>query len=201
MDIALAQSNLSLAGVHRITNMMIMGGVLQIVYYCTIVYVGNNFEDEILKPEYGAVYYLSFFCFVGAIMLYDASLISLGRALGTPTNRWIKASMGIAAFSFVMPLVGLVAATLFDVFFGIFGGVAQISSLLAITLMAVGCLRGRNLPRPISLGLLAVGLSTFPVIMIFAIPMGIPMHYTSELPFAAEGLCWIGVAWLLRRSV
>lgn len=183
-----------------VSQALILGGITQVIYYFVSVMYGLTVGSEIYQPEDGLIFYVAGFTFSVPILLYNISLLHMGKVLSVHKSRWIIASSVITAISLLCVPVGLAASAVADVRYGNFAGLGQVTSLLAITLLAVGVLRSHALPRTLAWLLLGVGLSTFPFIILFAIPMGIPIYYTSELPFAAEGLAWVAFALLLRQG-
>lgn len=165
-------------------HLLITGGLVQIGYYIVSIIYGLTDGSDIYKPEDGIIFYIAGISFTIPIVCYDLGMLEMGRKLREAAPRLVTASLVIAVISLLCIPIGLAVALTSDVRFGEFAGLGQISSLLAVTLLAIAVLRSRALSPMLGWMLLGVGLITFPVIILFA----------------AEGMAWIAFALMLNKA-
>jgi hypothetical protein len=145
--------------------------------------------------------------FLALAALFVAALCALNLGLGTlalaarPRNPILGAlALAVALLAFVGPPLAFITRVLAGETMGGLAGMSVIGSCLAATLLGAATLRSGLLPRRAAGLLLALGLITFPLVVLLGMVanLWLPAWVTDELPFAIAGAGWLLFARWLR---
>jgi hypothetical protein len=189
----------SLSLLPRVALALSAGGALWVVYY--LAWIVNGLLTHQAPPVGVNPLY------VGVAALFVTALCALNLGLGVLalTIRPRQPILGAAAL--VVALLGVAGPPL--AFFtrvlagetmGGLAGMGVLGSCLAATLLGAATLRSGLLPRRVAGLLLALGLVTFPLVVLLGMVanLWLPAWVTDELPFAIAGAGWLLFARWLR---
>jgi hypothetical protein len=139
--------------------------------------------------------------------LFVAALCAISLGLGTlalaarPRHPILGAlALVVALLAFVGPPLAFFTRVLAGETMGGLAGMGVLGSCLAATLLGAATLRSGLLPRRVAGLLLALGLVTFPLVVLLGMVanLWLPAWVTDELPFAIAGAGWLLFARWLR---
>lgn len=175
------------------------GGLLWNLYYAGWI-VNGLATGQAPAIGGGPLYYTLAALFVGALCAISLGLGLLALAL-RPRHRVVAPLvLAIALLAFTGPALGFLTRVLAGETIGMPGGIGVIGTCLAASLLGGAALRSGALPRRPTALLLALGLATFPLVVVLGMiaNLWLPAWVTDELPFAAAGLGWLLFARWLR---
>ncbi len=189
-------TTLSQRAFNGISLCLLAGGALWVAHYVMQLVMG--FSTGEVKPD-NRLWTIDGLFFTGAVVGLCIGLLRLGIQV---PSRWAQAAMFFAAVAATSIVIGLVRFALTGQPPGVWGGVGVIGSCVSATLLAIAVRRNRVLDASLANLLLAIGVSTFPLIVAFAFPAGkwMPAYITDELPFALSGLAWMVFASRLKST-
>jgi hypothetical protein len=176
-----------------------LGGILWIGYYAVWIVNGlltSQAPTVGRNPLYIAVCAL----FVGALCAISLALGTLALTLRPRHKILGSVALGVAAIAFGGPLFGFFARVLSGETIGLPGGIGVLATCLAASLLGVAALRSGRLVRREGGLLLALGVATFPLVVLLGIiaNLWLPTWETDELPFAVAGAGWLVLGRWLR---
>jgi hypothetical protein len=145
--------------------------------------------------------------YIGVAALFIAALCALNLGLGMlalevrPRHPILgTAALVVALLAFVGPPLAFLTRVLAGEIMGGLAGMSVIGSCLGASLLGAATLRSALLPRRAAGLLLALGLITFPLVVLLGMVanLWLPAWVTDELPFAIAGAGWLLFARLLR---
>lgn len=176
-----------------------LGGALWTVYYAAWL-VNGLITGQATEMGSNPLYYALAGLFVAALCALSLGLGMLALTL-RPRHPIIGAlALVIALIAFSGPLVGFFTRVLAGEIIGGLGAAGVLGTCLGATLPGAATLRSGALPRRAAALLLALGLATFPLVILLAIVANLwmPAWVTDELPFAIAGAGWLLFARWLR---
>lgn len=169
-----------------------LGGALWTGYYAAWI-VNGLFTGQ--APEVGRNP-----LFIAVCALFAGALCALSLGLGMlaltlrPRHKLVgPLALGVAAIACAGPLFGFFTRVLAGEIIGAAGGIGVLGSCLAAALLGGAALRSGRLPRRAAALLLALGVATFPLVVLLGMVanLWLPAWATDELPFAVAGAGWL----------
>jgi hypothetical protein len=205
-----ATTNIAPASTHRTpsrfaSGALIAGGLLMVTMYALQIVHGLN-TGEMMSPENvlaRPLLYLSGLTFTLGLIGIALGLGGVGLALRQRSPR-------LAAIGAALPLLAALAPALnvllglgiigSRTFIGPINAISVLANLAGAAVLGIAVLRTKALPRPVGVTLLAVGLATFPLILL-TIPAEalLPGYVAMDLPFPGWGAIFAGLGVALGR--
>lgn len=185
---------------------LVTGGALMIIMY-TLQIVHGLRTGEVMTPENSKVeplLWLSGFTFCAALVIIALGLVGLGMWLRQRSPRLGWVAIVLPAAAALAPALCMVTAFTVD---GVprviqmFNGLSVICNLASATILGIAVLRTRALSTTTGWTLVAVGLATFPLILL-TIPAEqiMPAYVAMDMPFPGWGMIFAILGLMLRRN-
>jgi hypothetical protein len=185
----------------HVASAAVAGGASWALYYAGWI-VNGMITGQAPAIGAGTVYYVLGSLFCAALCAISIGLGLLALAMRPRHQVLGTVALVVALVSFAAPFYGLFTRVLAGETVGGFGGVGVLGSCLAATLLGAAALRSGQLPRRVAALLLALGLVSFPLIIVLGMVANLwfPAWVTDELPFAVAGIAWVVFGRLVRRA-
>jgi hypothetical protein len=186
---------------------LITGGSLMMTMYALTVVHGfthggqpPSVEASLTEP----LLYASGMTFCLALILVALGLVGLGFALRPRSPKLATIGLALPLIFAAAPALNILLGlgiTGERTFIGPIAALSVLANLIGALLLGIAALRTRSLSRPIGWTLIAVGLVTFPVILL-TIPAEqfFPSFIVADLPFPVWGIIFAMIGMALWRG-
>lgn len=180
-----------------------IGGALMIVMYAFQIVHGIN-TGETMAPANmmnRPLLHLSGISFSAGMLGIALGLAGIGLGLRSRSPKLATLAIALPLLAALAPAYNLVANLAGFSGMPSINGFTVLANLASATMLGVAALRTKALPRGIALTLLAVGLVTFPLILL-TIPAEavLPPYVAMDLPFPVWGAIFAGIGVALGRA-
>lgn len=179
------------------------GGLLMVAMYALEIVQGLQ-TGETMTLENAAVrplLYISGFMFGFALIAVALGLAGIGLVLRAHAPRLATAAVVLPLLAALAPIFNMLAPVVGMHGVPALNALSVLANLASATLLGIAALRTRALPRMIGSTLLAVGLITFPLILL-TIPAAsfLPEYVVQDIPFPVWGAIFVGIGAALWRG-
>lgn len=179
------------------------GGAAMILMYALEIVFGLRY-GRMMGPADLSLSWLTLaqaLLFSGCLLLIAAGLMALGLALRQRAPWLATAGLVFAGLAGLAAAANTALVGAGRLPLGELGGASVLANLIAAALIGAAVLRRGALPRRFGWTLVAVGLATFPCILL-TIPLEalMPPFVIADLPFVVWGLIFSALGLMLRRQ-
>jgi hypothetical protein len=184
---------------------LIAGGLLMVTMYALQIVHGVS-TGETMTPEITMVrplLYLTGLAFCLGMIGIALGLAGVGLALRARSPKLATVAAALPLLAALAPALNVLLAlgiTGSPWIIGPINALSVLANLGGAALLGIAALRTKALPRAIGITLLAVGLITFPLILL-TIPAEalLPTYVVMDLPFPVWGAIFAGIGVAVRR--